>query len=490
MKSLVLVVSGFTVGTILQATQVVTHTTILFILLLGGVLLVLRVLLKNPSALLPSVALLALAVGAGYTAFYQHLTEPAGALPFGDEVVVEGVVVKAEDRETTQHIVVASESFDSNVLVISGRFPEFSYGDVVSVSGALEEPEAFETDTGRIFDYPNYLAKDGIYATMLFSEITEVGSGEGNVAIRTLTHVRDAYVVSLAQVLPEPHAGLAAGITAGVRRALGDDVLDMFRIVGVIHIIVLSGYNVTIVGDVVTRLLRRIASHKIALGMAALGITLFALLVGFGATVVRASLMALLVVLARATGRTYDALRALFIAGIVMLLFNPLIAAFDPSFQLSFLATLGLILFSPYLETLFRRFPEWGGIRFIIVATIATQLFVLPLLLATIGEISLIAPFANIFVLIAVPLAMLFSFFAGIVGILHPYLALPFTAIGYVLLGYILTVSELFSRIPFASVTLPAFSLWWAFGLYGIYAFLLYALWRKDKRLKANEAAG
>jgi competence protein ComEC len=117
--------------------------------------------------------------------------------------------------------------------------------------------------------------------------------------------------------------------------------------------------------------------------------------------------MALLVLLARGTGRIYDVRRALFLVAAAMIMWEPRILFFDPGFQLSFLATFGLLYLSEPVEKKLIWLPEWGGLRGATTSTLATQIFVLPWLLYQTGEISIVALPVNLLVLAAVPLTML-----------------------------------------------------------------------------------
>jgi competence protein ComEC len=251
---------------------------------------------------------------------------------------------------------------------------------------------------------------------------------------------------------------------------------------------VLSGYNVRIVAEALMRFMGLFLPRLASIGFGALGIVLFAIMTGGSATIVRASIMALLVVLARATGRTYDITRALFVAGFVMILLNPKILAFDPSFQLSFLATLGLIYVAPMIEERLRFVPTKWQLREVVVATVATQIFVLPLLLFQVGQLSLVALPVNLLVLAAVPLTMFVGFFTGVVGFAGAIVSLPFAYASYGLLAYILGVVSLFAKIPFASVALPVFPAWGMFLLYGVYIVLL-VHFHKKKAAPASAGA-
>jgi competence protein ComEC len=191
--------------------------------------------------------------------------------------------------------------------------------------------------------------------------------------------------------------------------------------------------------------------------------------------------MAILVIVARLTGRTSEMVRLLFLAGFLMLLWNPLILLHDPSFQLSFVATLGLLVFAPIISEKLSFIPEKYFLRETASATIATQIFVLPLLLFLMGEISLVAVPVNLLVLLFIPITMFFGFFAGLVGFVSTALALPLAYVSYLFLSYILGVVEFFGSFSFASVTANYFPFWALVLTYGIYATVFWVLYKKQE---------
>jgi competence protein ComEC len=209
-------------------------------------------------------------------------------------------------------------------------------------------------------------------------------------------------------------------------------------------------------------------------------------MVGAGATIVRASIMALLIILARTIGRKIDILRLLFIAGFLMVLHNPYIVMFDPSFQLSFMAMLGLILLAPLFESHLKFIPEKFGFREIAAATIATQIFVLPLLLYMMGEVSVVAIVVNLLVLVFIPLTMFFGFITGVLGFVSSTFSLVFALPTFIFLYYEIAIVELFAKLPFATMTIPNFSLWLMFLVYVMYGVGLWHLHRNRTILPAT----
>jgi len=390
----------------------------------------------------------------------------------GTEATIEGKIVEEVDvRESHIRLTVAYE--DVRVLITTDKFIPVSFGDVISASGELSVPEAFETDTGRVFKYDTYLAKDNVYYTLSFAEVEVLE--EGGISIRGfLFGVKSFFLRNISSAIPEPHSALGGGITVGAKRSLGDDLLHAFQVTGLIHIVVLSGYNVTIIAEAIMRSLGFLP-QRIALSIGAGSIALFVFMVGAGATIVRAGIMAILALIARATGRTYALTRALILAGVLMLFINPLILLYDPSFQLSFIATLGLIHIAPKLEKYLPWVSERFGLREIIAATIGTQIAVFPLLLYLTGLLSLSSLPSNILVLPIIPLAMLLTLIAGIFGSI-PGLGIILGFPAYLSLSYVLILVEFIAGIPGSAVTLPVFPFWVTLLLYGI---IVWFLWKE-----------
>ncbi|HAS84526.1 MAG TPA: hypothetical protein DCS23_00410 [Candidatus Yonathbacteria bacterium] len=435
---------------------------ILFALLSLFVLLTPRVMSQSKSVLIVSLILFGVALGIFRVDVSQTNTS-ASALDaiVGEVVKVDGMIVGEPDvREEYTNVVIETESVHKEKTRILARvqaFPELKYGDLVSVVGKVTVPKNFPSeDSIRAFDYRSYLAKDGIFYQIYFPKVAVVSHGNGNVILEKLFAFKSWLIKNISQSIPEPEASLANGITLGAKQSLGEDLMQKFRETGIAHIVVLSGYNIAVVASIISRLVM-FMPFSIRLIMSALGITLFAVMVGGGATVVRATLMALVVILARMLGREGDALRVLALAGGLMVFVNPMILLHDVSFQLSFSATLAIVVFVPVIEKYF-SFISSRIFREIVVTTFATQIFVLPLILYHMGSVSLVGFVSNIFILPVVPVAMMLVALVAIFAwmpIVGSLLAFP----AYILLAYTVTLVEFFSRVPFASLHNILFSL-------------------------------
>jgi competence protein ComEC len=393
----------------------------------------------------------------------------------GDPVSLEGVVQREpEQRETSLHLYVDTGS--DTVLVTTDRYASIAYGDVVSVEGTLRVPESFTTDLGRTFDYPRYLQVRDVEFMISFAEVSVVRVGEGNWIITSLLGLKNRFLVALGTALPEPEAGLGAGVLLGVKQALGESLERAFRETGIIHIVVLSGYNIMLVVTFITFVLGSFLSLRARVITSLLAIAAFALMVGLSATVLRACLMAAILLIAQVAHRQYLALRALMLAGAVMLMINPYLLLYDIGFQLSFVATLGLILLTPYIERLCFFLPNRLSLRQFLAATVSTQIAVLPLLMYHIGEVSVVGVLVNLLVLPMVPVAMLLAFAVGVTSWLLPLITPLLSIFAYGSLHYIVVIASKFAALPFAAVPIPQFSLLGVVILYALYAVVLWYL--------------
>lgn len=346
---------------------------------------------------------------------------------------------------------------DERTLVLVRERLEYEYGRTLSLNGPVNVPENFDT-----FDYVSYLKKDGIRTIADYPEVSEIknlelGSPERlklNI-YKNIFLVRDAFQTAVNRSIPEPAASYVNGILLGVRQDISQDLKDSFSRTGTSHILAISGYNIAIIAHALLWLLvfavRRRPAFWVTLGV----IAVFTVMTGASASVVRAAVMGLLVLFASSYGRLSDVTGGIVLAGGVMVLANPLVLRFDIGFQLSFLAVLGLVYIQPGLAYLFRRMPKAGPLKEILLATLAAQLAVLPLLTYYFGELSLVALPVNLLVLPLVPAAMTLGFVTGVAGMLLAPLGQLAGFFAWAVAYWQLGVIRLFAGLPFASLSVP-----------------------------------
>lgn len=482
MSALIVITAGFASGVFLRSLFIFEWQPVAFALLLAALLGAAAFLKPRLAYWLGAAFCLCVALGMLRADVADTPLPQTFARDLHRKVSYTGVVVSDPDvRDSNQRVQVrvsppaGGEGESTNILVVASRTTDISVGDTVSVTGVLVIPEPFADDSGRIFKYDKYLERDGVRFMMNYALVRVLEGAPWYSVPAALARVKHAFLDGLTTTLPEPYASLAGGITIGGKSGLGSDLKEAFTRSSLIHIIVLSGYNVMIIAEwamaalALTKLRRRWA---VAAGVVAL--ILFVGIAGATATAIRASLMAVIALYARATGRTYAAGRALLFAVLLMLAWNPLYLVFDPGFGLSVVATAGLIWLAPIFEMLF-SFMKSTFWKNVIATTLAAQIAVLPLLLYNTGNLSLVAIPTNLLVVPLVPFAMGLSALAGFAGML--FAALPVVGIilaypAYLANAYLIYVATKAATLPFAAFTLPLFPFWLVLAAYAPLVFI------------------
>ncbi|TSC90843.1 MAG: Uncharacterized protein G01um10142_215 [Parcubacteria group bacterium Gr01-1014_2] len=344
---------------------------------------------------------------------------------------------------------------DEKVLITTNLYPEFGYGDLFLIEGKLQSPKNFDD-----FDYINYLAKDGIFSLAYYPKISKVSrddfSRPKEIAIlenlkislfKNIFKVKKVFEESVERVIAEPNAALVNGILLGSRQNIPQDLREAFNKTGTTHILAISGYNITIIGLYISFLLTFFMRRQKAFWLTVLGIILFTILTGASASVVRAAIMGILVLVAYREGRFYSMTNSIIFAGALMIALNPKILRFDVGFQLSFLATLGLIYLSPLVRDKLERVPNLLNFKENFIATVSAQIMVLPIILYNFGRFSILSLPANVLILPAVPLTMFFGFIAGILGLIWSQFGQVVGLVAWFLAEYEILIVKLFSSI-------------------------------------------
>ena len=384
----------------------------------------------------------------------------------------EGVIVSEVDmRDTRQQFQFLPDHHQQRLLITIYTFGgrEVSYGDRLRVRDKVELPENFSD-----FDYRAYLEKENVYAVMRSPQIQVIGGGGGNWFVRKSLALRDFLTDRLKPVIKEPELGLLRGILLGQKRALPDSIYDQFVRTGTSHIVAVSGYNVTIIIGTFLYLARYVG-RRASIYIALSGIIVYTLMVGPSPSVLRASFMGALLAVSMAAGRLYRPASALCLAAAIMVAVNPKILLHDVGFQLSFLATLGIMLFVPLLQS-FRAFaiiPKF--LAALIAPTVSATIATLPIILLQFKTLSLVSLPANILVLPAVPIAMLFGTLA-----LLPIIGHGLGFIAQQLLWYMLWMVSIASNFPHSQLDITI--TFWEFCALSFIVISLYFIFQRRKR--------
>jgi competence protein ComEC len=398
----------------------------------------------------------ALLVGARLAILPLTATAPAAALPSGSGPWTATVVAIGNPRDGSQ---VATVELDGGraaagaliVALTAPANPSIGIGDVIRVTGRLEPPSSD--------DYGAWLASNGIAATLTARSLDVVGS-DGSFAA-AVDRLRRGAADDLATALPEPEAGLAAGILIGLRDRVDKGVASAFTTAGVSHIVAISGWNIAIVAALVGAALRGWPRRRRAVVTLAL-VALYTILTGASASVVRAALMTGSVTVARESGRAGSAAGALGWAAVAMLVVDPATVG-DAGFQLSSLATAGLIAWGTPLT---ERLRAWRGgampgwLAESLGVSFAAEAATLPIVLLAFGRLALLSPLVNLVAVPLVPPAMAAGTIALVAGVVGSVLGLPQQLVaivglpGWAVLAVLIGVVRAAAALPFASVML------------------------------------
>lgn len=373
-------------------------------------------------------------LGAGYHFLYDFYRQ-GPELILEQKITLTGIIRKSEQRLNSQKLVI------ENVQITAQRYPVFNYGDRLEIKGVIKPvPEEFK----------NYFTKEGIEGLMSFSEIKLVSRGNGSVIKFALFKIKNFFEQSYKKVLPFEQAAFLAGLTLGSTAEFSDDFDEKLRLTGTSHLVALSGYNISIIIRYIGGALGLWwLTKKVKLPLTILFVVAFVIMTGAEASVVRAAIMALILLLADNIGRRAHIPNAIAAAALIMVLINPKILAFDIGFQLSFMALIGIIYLEPWLRRKLKAKSDPGffGWRSHFWTTTSAQLAVLPLIIYYFGFVSPVSLLTNVLLLEVIPVTMGLGFFIGFAATANYWLSWLIALPAQAFLKYELSVIDIFSKI-------------------------------------------
>ncbi len=295
-----------------------------------------------------------------------------------------------------------------------------------------------------------------------------------------VAQIRQRFTAGMQTALPEPLAPFAMGLLVGQRATLPAEVKQDLLMVGLTHIIAVSGYNLTIILQASRKLLAKRSkrlSTFLSLGL----IAVFLLLAGASASIVRAAIVSLLSIFTSYYGRSFKPLTLITMAAAITAWANPVYLWSDLSWYLSFLAFFGVMVLAPLVQA---RWPHrWHGtlIGGVALESICAELMSLPFVLYIFGQMSRVGLLANVLVVTLIPLAMLLSVIAGLAGMLIPAVAGWLAWPAVILLNYMIDMAHLLAGLPRVFVEGIGLSLAQMLALYSCVIFLTAVLWYKKR---------
>lgn len=442
--------------------------------------------LQVVSFLLPPfsfILLTSLFLGSAYYQFRQPNIDAFHIAFYNDrnyDLLITGSLVEPPDyRDNYTNLKLQTEAVDTGdgnlpvsgfILVRVAKNKIYEYGQRVRLRGQLKTPPENED-----FSYRDFLAREGIHSYMSTAEVTELPGNDGNIFYRQVYKLKTTLLEKTYRLYHDPEASLFAGILFGVDTGLTRELQNAFKNTGTAHIIAISGFNIAIIAGLFFSIFKRLTNERLGAGIAIVGIFMYAFLVGGDAAVMRAALMGSISLLARQLGRRNMGMNALMVVALVMALINPLVI-WDVGFQLSFFATLGLILyaepFSNFTANLIAKISKHDTSVFTrivnenVILTLAAQLTTIPIMAYHFKRISLISLIANPFILPVQPAVMIVGGLAVFTSLIIQPLGQFIAWIAWPFAAYTIRVVEFFDSIPNGTIFLGDSSIWLVTSFY------------------------
>jgi competence protein ComEC len=407
-----------------------------------------------------------------------------------DGVRLTAVVVDEPDvRDQNTNLRLRAETIvldDGRVLPVDGlllanvpRYPAIAYGTRLQLDGRLETPPE-----NPAFSYRDYLARQGVHSTMSRPRLTLLAEEQGHPLYHAILAFKEQAQATIDRSLPDPHGPLLSAVLLGARGDLPPALVADFRATGLSHLIVVSGFHVSVLVASLAAAVTPLLGRRQATWVTLVCLALYTILVGAGPSVQRAAVMgAVYLFAARFLGRPTFAPAALLTAAWAMSLRNPLIL-WEVGFQLSFSATLGIMLYAERLQRaawtfLARRSDAETATRIsrpfleILIVSLSAQILTLPLVAAYFGQLSLVTLPANLLVLPAQPALLTLGGLATLVGLAWPAAGQLLAWTAWLFLHYTLEVVRALATIPGAAVPVYVSGS----GIAAVYAAILGATW-------------
>lgn len=351
-------------------------------------------------------------------------------------------------KESYQRIVIPK------IVIYTDRYPRYNYGDIINIKGRVKPFDDFRSYSSVI-----------VSGKISYPSIELVSPAKFSFRKISLL-LKKKIVFSLQKIIPEPQSSLLISLIFGAKNNLTSVLEKQIRRCGLSHVIVASGLHLSIIAKALSGFLDILyMSNSANFVFSSLFLLCFAFMVGLTPSIIRAAIMAFLLVLSRFSFRLYNSFNALLLAAVVMVWLNPLILFWDLGFQLSFLATAGII----FLYPLWKESPFWQQdwfnkkgqiIRETLLSTFSALTFVIPWIIFKTQVFSLVSPITNLLILPFVPLIMMGGAIVAISSLLFYPFGLFLGALLNLILVYFIGVVSLFSSLSWSQAYIPSILHW------------------------------
>jgi competence protein ComEC len=345
------------------------------------------------------------------------------------------------------------------IKIITEKTDKYNFGDILSFTGKLSLNEillpTIKDKINMSFNIKDYNYSQEILGQVVFPKITVIKNNSS--ILNKIKNLKKEIVNNLKENPLRETLAISVGTTLGDSSLFSKKELDDFRYSSLSHIIVLSGFNISILILFFSLIFLRLnIKLKWRVLLTIFFIIFFIFFVGYQTSIIRAGIMGSMLLIANIFGKQYIAKQGLFLSAFIMMIMNSKIAVYDLSFHLSFLATFGILYLTPIINnydffknkknTLTKNLLE------IFVITLSVQIMVSPYIMFVFHKISLFGIIANILVVPIIPIIMFFGFLIIIFNFLIPFISTLLIYINYLFSSYVFYIAKFFSSFELSKI--------------------------------------
>ncbi|MEG6566162.1 DNA internalization-related competence protein ComEC/Rec2 [Thermoanaerobacterium saccharolyticum] len=363
-------------------------------------------------------------------------------------VSLDGIVSNVVLKDGFAKYVLTPKSKDRILITqYGGTYPK--EGDLIEARGIIELPQGKRNPGG--FDYRLYLKKNGITALMNVNgySVKIIKINSDNYADKVIRRIRGRITQIFFNSMPKNDADFVSSVILG-QYNIEEDVLNSFKVTGLTHIIAVSGFNFGILTLFMMFVLNILHIRRYSPFVIVPLLLIYTVITGAPPSAVRAVIMACMALIATFVGRENNPINAISFAATMILFFNPLML-FDIGFQLSFVATLSILVLYKPIKGIVKIKNE--KIKEAVSATLAAQIGTVPIIIYFFHSISIISLLPNILIVPIVSVAVVLGFLSAILGLIYMPLSIPLNLINIPVVEIVLYLTRIFSQIPHASIS-------------------------------------
>lgn len=346
------------------------------------------------------------------------------------------------------------------------------YGDLIEIKGEYSAPEVARNYKG--FDYSQYLKTLNIYGTIKVEESKIINKNQLSPILISINNIKEKMIDNANRNMPKRTANLLLGILIGERDNIQEDIIESFRTANLSHILAVSGAHTSYIILGITYLISKSKTPKrIGYIITIINLLIFIIITGASYSVVRACIMAIVVIGAKICYRKENFFTSICISLIIILIQNPF-AINDIGLKLSFMGTAGIVIFNKSITNFFIKLKIKQKIAEALSVTFSAQLMIMPITILNFNTISLTFFISNILASPLLGIIIIFGFISIFISsILNPISKNLFLIL-HIFLELLILVSKVTEKIPGSSILVRTPNILFAIVYYILILFFNY----------------